>query len=224
MKSLLFLLGLCFIHAQAFPQTHRPRPRDYWIGEQPENDDNLMEELMDAMSHSETDVTYDESKRGLPPGAILHKCSDRKRYPFGCCPDMETKAVREDKFDCGPKLCIDIYVSWCSDNEKILDCQDKHKLMCAKTCKNCPNKAPAAPLEKCRAMADKLPYGCCWNGVPATGPNGRGCLPCVDLNPNSCRQFKDVSGGCNSGSWGIRSFMQKRCAKTCGICDYSYEK
>ncbi|EDO47895.1 predicted protein [Nematostella vectensis] len=155
--------------------------------------------------------------------------NERQDLPlFGYCRDGKTPAEGPKEKGCPRKLCYDRYVSSCeklmNENEKYYKqiCRadyEKYLEECPYTCGFCPLKA-LAPHITCEIDGKKPKYGCCFDGLPALKPDKSDCQPCRDIYPHSCSQFFASYGGikCESNSYGIRTFLQTKCAKTCGYC------
>ncbi|KAK3700366.1 hypothetical protein QZH41_019736, partial [Actinostola sp. cb2023] len=138
----------------------------------------------------------------------------------GCCKDYKTFAEGKEGRSCEMKLCIDKHVSYClkHKNRGTLDCKNEDSSdseNCPFSCGQC--KAPAPPIKKC--LKTNPIHGCCWDGTTPLGQNGRGCRPCRNNYPKVCETFRYVGGGCNSGSYGIRTFMTENCPVSCGFCE-----
>ncbi|XP_032223077.2 papilin [Nematostella vectensis] len=135
----------------------------------------------------------------------------------GCCNDGETRALGPQRQGCDVLLCTDMYVQSCWDkfDSGTLNCNSKFdRDGCKFSCAQC--KAQSPPITEC--LRRRPAHGCCWDGKVALEPNGADCMKCEDVYKNACLIFKDISGGCRSGSWGIRRFMLGYCPETCGFC------
>ncbi|XP_048585073.1 papilin [Nematostella vectensis] len=152
-------------------------------------------------------------------GDVLPKAFEACMYSkTGCCSDGKTIAPGPGRGEgCDVALCTDSNVGYCYDKklDKTLDCDDEADgKTCKFSCRKC--HSAATPLSRCEKLQPK--YGCCWDGRPALKADKSDCPVCRDSFSNSCSLFKGLSGGCQSGSYGIRFFMTNNCPKSCGFC------
>lgn len=133
-----------------------------------------------------------------------------------CCPDEKTRADGPAQKGCPKKLCYDKWVGYCPQAKAEGGCDRSAKLRdhCAWSCNQCHRPAPS---KLCQG-----PYGCCWDGRRASGPNKKGCRECKDYTPHICSIWG--ANYCDTGSYKTTWFMQRYCPGTCGLCGDCYDK
>ncbi|XP_031558256.1 papilin-like [Actinia tenebrosa] len=145
---------------------------------------------------------------------------DCHQWIYGCCRDGKTNADGPREQGCAVKLCYDVFVDGCPESKKNGTCSSPETLAlmkerCPYSCGFCKHFAPS----KSECLNSR--YGCCWDGDFAVGPDQKGCRPCVDTYPHACKEFA-VPGSCsNSGAYYTRTFLEKNCPKSCGVCPVS---
>ncbi|KXJ15813.1 uncharacterized protein LOC110236852 [Exaiptasia diaphana] len=161
--------------------------------------------------------SYIADLKRLRPGQKMPSFCAYSEY--GCCKDQNTFAEGKFGMSCEVKLCIDKTVAYCyfKRMRKHLYCGESmpDSKRCPYSCGHC--SYPAPPIKRC--LERNPAFGCCWDGLMPLGKHGRGCRPCMNIHEHTCALFKNVAGGCESGSWGIRTYMIKYCPLSCGFCE-----